>query len=69
MNEDNDKHMMNCRREASLGHMNIKQSISHVQNGSLDTKSSPMHLQPVHTNETLQVKTLLTIVDNRIEYT
>ena len=69
MNEDNDKHMRNCRREARLGHMNIKQSISHVQNGSLDTKSSPMHLKLVHTNETLQVKTLLTIVDNRIEYT
>ena len=49
MNEDNDKHMRNCRREARLGHMNIKQSISHVQNGSLDTKSSPMHLEPVHT--------------------
>ena len=55
MNEDNDKHMLNCRREARLGHMNIKQSISHVQNGSLDTKSSPMHLQLVHTNETLQI--------------
>ena len=55
MNEHNDKHMRNCRREARLGHMNIKQSISHVQNGSLDTKSSPMHLKLVHTNETLQI--------------
>ena len=55
INEDNDKNMLNCRREARLGHMNIKQSISHVQNGSLDTKSSPMHLKLVHTNETLQI--------------